>query len=358
MRFILYPILFLFIGNAYADDIKDEKYLKAEASLKELRAKKAYAILYKKSSKVVKAFPKKAYAYYCMAESAFQLQEDLKFKKKNKKPLELIRKNLTEAKKYDGEGKTGEEFLSLMKGYQIRLYEEGLKLQKNGFTKGDLHFNIIFKLFDNSNKTYASLYNGNVDLPDSNYNYKEYNHPRYRICNTAKKATYMNDKEKQMLYLLNLIRMDPATFNKTFVLSIKRMKEYDESDQYFGSLIKDLSTASPCKELLFPHDRLYKAAEFHANDMGKKGLTGHESSDGTGPFKRIERFVISYGGMAENCQYGPDEPLEVVMQLMIDQGVPSLGHRKSIMNCSYGQIGIAQRSHSVYGSNTVMDFMN
>lgn len=359
MRLFLCCFLFLFTTYIHATDVSDEKYLKAEAALKELRTRKAYSILYKKAGKVAKAFPKQSFPYYCLAETAFQLQSDVKFKKKNKKPLELVKKNLTEAKKYDGDGNVGEEFISLMKSYQTRLYEEGSKLQKDGFTKGDVYFSFIHKLFDNSSKPYTSLYNGYQDFPDSNYNFKEYNHPRYRICNTAKTATYMNEQEKQMLYLLNLIRMDPSTFNKTFISAVKKTEGHDESDQYFGSLMKDLSAASPCKELLLPHEQLYKAAEFHANDMGKKGTIGHESSDGTNAFKRIERFVTNYyAGMAENCQYGSDEPLDAVMQLMIDDGVPSLGHRKNIMNCFYKYVGISQRDHKSYGSNTVMDFMN
>lgn len=85
-------------------------------------------------------------------------------------------------------------------------------------------------------------------------------------------------------------------------------------------------------------------------------MTGHTSSDGTDTFTRIERFVKG-GAMAENCQYGPDEPIEVIMQLMIDSGIPSLGHRKTLMNCTYNFIGIAQSNHSTYRTNTVMDFM-
>ncbi len=355
--FIFLISVLLFSIPAKAADIDEEKYLKTEIVLKELLAKKAYKVLYKKAVKAIKSFPKKSYPYYCAAEVAFQLKDDLKFKKKNKKPLELVRKYLTEAKKCDKDGKVGTDFISLLESYQKKIYDDGLKLQKDGFTKGDLHFNSIYKLFDNSNATYTSLYNSYQDLPDSNYSYKEYNHPRYRICNTAKNVTYMTEEEKRMLYFMNLIRMDPSTFYKVFLQAYKKDRKLNDTDEYFSSLMRDVSTASPCKELLLPHEKLYNAATFHALDMGKTGKAGHESSDATDPFKRIERFLDKSGAMAENCQYGSSNPVAVVMQLMIDEGVSSLGHRKTIMNCSYKNVGIAQRAHVTYGSNTVMDFI-
>ena len=156
---------------------------------------------------------------------------------------------------------------------------------------------------------------------------------------------------------VNLIRMDPLLFRKTFIQFFIDKKNYDATEEYFASLIKDINTASPCKELIFPHSKLYEAASFHAEDMGRTGMTGHSSSDGTDTFVRLNRFVTSRGGMAENCQYGPDKPIDVLMNLMIDQGIPSLGHRKTILNCTYNFIGISQRKHLSYSNNTVMDFM-
>ena len=357
MRSFVYFIVLLFFAQVgFSQSDKEEKYLKVEEVLKSSLEKKQYKLLFKKAQKAINAFPKKAFPFYCLTEATFNLKDDLKFRKKVKKPLEVIRKALTEAKKYDKNGILGNEFLPTIKNYQILIYKEGQALQKNGFTKGDQHFNNLFKLFDNSSKTYQSMYNGYDDLPDSAITFKEFNHPRYRICNTAKSVDFLNQQEKQMIYIINLIRMDPQVFRKTFIQYYVDKKGYSETEAYFSSLISDLTKATPCVGLIFAHNKLTAAADFHAKDMGNKGMTGHTSSDGTDTFTRIERYVKG-GGMAENCQYGPDEPIEVIMQLMIDSGISSLGHRKTLMNCDYTFIGIAQRNHKSYGTNTVMDFM-
>ena len=62
-----------------------------------------------------------------------------------------------------------------------------------------------------------------------------------------------------------------------------------------------------------------------------------------------------YGG--ECCQYGTDNALGVVMQLLIDEGIESLGHRKILMG-DYTLIGVAMRPHIAYRVNTVLDLGN
>jgi uncharacterized protein YkwD len=44
------------------------------------------------------------------------------------------------------------------------------------------------------------------------------------------------------------------------------------------------------------------------------------------------------------------------MQLLIDDGIESLGHRKNILEPKYQWIGIAIEPHKTYRTNCVMDF--
>ncbi len=89
--------------------------------------------------------------------------------------------------------------------------------------------------------------------------------------------------------------------------------------------------------------------------MGKTGKIGHKSTDGTKTFVRIKRYAKG-GYMGENCAYGPSDPLAIVMQLLVDDGVPSLGHRKTILSSNYKFVGIAIEPHKKYGHNCVQDF--
>jgi uncharacterized protein YkwD len=89
--------------------------------------------------------------------------------------------------------------------------------------------------------------------------------------------------------------------------------------------------------------------------MGEKGKVGHTSSNGTTFENRIRKKVKS-GMIAENCDYGYSEPLDIVMSLLIDDGITNLGHRKNILNPSLNYVGIAIEKHKTYRTTCVMDF--
>ena len=58
----------------------------------------------------------------------------------------------------------------------------------------------------------------------------------------------------------------------------------------------------------------------------------------------------------ENIAFGPDEAREVVMQLIIDDGVASRGHRVNIYKKDFKVVGISTGAHKKYGRMCTMDF--
>lgn len=168
-------------------------------------------------------------------------------------------------------------------------------------------------------------------------------------ANTAKDIEYLSAEEKKVIYLCNLARLDGKLFIKTY------LKDYDSgNDSYIRSLRSDLRKVKNLP-VLYPSKKLYDAAYYHAKDMGDKGKIGHTSSDGTSFSKRVRKYV-SGGGIAENCSYGHSSALGIVMQLLIDRGVPSLGHRINILNPAYQSVGVSIYPHKSYRYNCVMDF--
>lgn len=81
------------------------------------------------------------------------------------------------------------------------------------------------------------------------------------------------------------------------------------------------------------------AARSHTVDMGGKGITGHTSSDGTGFGDRLYKFAATRGQVGENLAYGSTTGKWVVIQLIVDEAVPSRGHRTNIFNDDFTQIG-------------------
>jgi uncharacterized protein YkwD len=157
------------------------------------------------------------------------------------------------------------------------------------------------------------------------------------------------EKEMELLALINYCRTQPAQFAQEVVkpyLQENGLEKLTES----RSLVRTLEKQKPLKPLSFAND-LQQVATSHAVDMGTKGLTGHKGF-GT----RYKKGAARYAQVAENCSYGFDEPLDILMQLLIDAGIPDLGHRKNLLSPLYSFIGIHIAPHKREGWNCVMSF--
>ena len=101
---------------------------------------------------------------------------------------------------------------------------------------------------------------------------------------------------------------------------------------------------------------LARAAAELANEQGGNGATGHGGGASGGMGERIERQGVWRDAIGENIAYGPSEARDVVMQLIIDDGVPDRGHRANLFSHSFAVVGIACGVHPRFESVCVMDF--
>lgn len=173
-------------------------------------------------------------------------------------------------------------------------------------------------------------------------------------ANTAANLTYLSPEEKKLYLLTNLARLDGKTFIKNVLDPFVKENETDQ-DEYLESLYADLK-ALPRLKPLVPNEKLHHSASHHAVDMGKNGKIGHESSDGTDLHTRIKRYHQGHTVLAENCSYGYDDALNIVMQLLIDDNRPEKKHRNVMLGKNFLHMGVSIRDHRAYGANCVMDF--
>lgn len=168
-------------------------------------------------------------------------------------------------------------------------------------------------------------------------------------ANTAKDVSYFTEEEKAVVFYCNLVRIDPLLFKNTF------MKHYIDStgisERYVKSLLKTLENL-PRMPVLYPSASLYSIAKTHATNYGKQGKTGHGDFN-----KRFEKYFTNCEcEVAENCYYGVTNAFNMVMELLIDEGVSSLSHRKNMLAPDYRTIGVSISPHKLYEKNCVMDF--
>jgi uncharacterized protein YkwD len=101
---------------------------------------------------------------------------------------------------------------------------------------------------------------------------------------------------------------------------------------------------------------LMSSARDHVRDIGPKGMLSHEGSAGSTLAGRIARYAASWTLIAENISFGPDSAREVVVGLVIDDGVKDRGHRRILLDPRLRLIGVACGPHSVYRTVCVLDF--
>jgi uncharacterized protein YkwD len=168
-------------------------------------------------------------------------------------------------------------------------------------------------------------------------------------ANTAKEISYLLPEEKSVIFYLNVLRSDPKFFLEHYLQQY--LDSTKENDPYTKTLIKTLANTERMI-LLQPQKDLSLIAKTHAIKCGKDGIVGH------GNFKeRFHSVNDKYkGNVAENCDYGNHSALQIVMVLLIDEGIKDLGHRKNILNPRYKNVGISIQPHKRYKQNCVMDF--
>lgn len=149
------------------------------------------------------------------------------------------------------------------------------------------------------------------------------------LANTARDCDYMSDEEKEMVRLLNLVRMDGVKFTNEFLSDL-----VGSTNEYKSSLIEDLKNVKDLP-LLYPNKNLYDAALYHNKEMAELNSLQHESADGSDPGVRVRKFY-DWASITENIAYGiaPESALKLLTGYLIDEASISsekYGHRYNII---------------------------
>ncbi|MCX6278817.1 MAG: hypothetical protein NT004_12080 [Bacteroidetes bacterium] len=188
--------------------------------------------------------------------------------------------------------------------------------------------------------------------------------------NTAKDCKYMKPVEREMIYEINVARNRPEVYvgylkdylaeakeklinydrgRRSYSLSTEYttingktiirtdtiwFNEEEEEVKAIESLIYDLKKQGRLS-LLKPDEGIYKAATLYGADQDRHewGLS-HNGSDGSWPNDRIKRCSPKMIDGNENIAGRYPEPTarDIVIQLLIDGGIPGYGHRYNMLN--------------------------
>lgn len=201
-------------------------------------------------------------------------------------------------------------------------------------------------------------------------NAQKWTDAEFRRANTAVNASYLSNEEKNIVMYMNLIRIDGEKFYYTFLedyinnynAKVRKYRNYNElritrSNSYYTSLLKHLRGVKNL-QLFYPDDKLTSLSRSHAQDLNRNNLDTHESSNGDKFSKRISRYFPNKA-MSENIDFGYSNSLDIVCHLLLDCGVPSLGHRFNLLDQKYklNTVGVNIQPHPSYTWCAVIDFV-
>jgi antitoxin component YwqK of YwqJK toxin-antitoxin module len=180
-------------------------------------------------------------------------------------------------------------------------------------------------------------------------------------------AKYLSDFEKQIIREQNELRIKP----RKYISILKNMKNYlngnilrmpgnnpkltKEGAIPIDEAIDYLEFINPLPPYL-PSRDLCLAAKDHVKDHSKNGIVGHVGSDGSSLNVRVKRYCSFNGMIGENIAYGPKTARDIILSLLIDEGVLGRGHRYALLSYDFKFIGVSFGDHSKYGYVCVLDY--
>ena len=166
----------------------------------------------------------------------------------------------------------------------------------------------------------------------------------------------------------NRIRLDPQSYIPILEEVMTHFKDNvlyrpgyvplqtEEGIEVYKEALEFLKKQRPV-EALTSEDRLAKSAQDHVNDIGPKGNLTHDSSDGKTLSERIERYLEWDSSCGESIEVGGKTGQDVILSLLVDDGLKNRGHRLNLFKPEFKYVGISSGYHRDYEVLTVINYV-
>ena len=162
-----------------------------------------------------------------------------------------------------------------------------------------------------------------------------------------------DDFEKEILDEINAARQNPLQYSayledlrqyykdKTFTFPNRIPVLTVEGATGIDDAVANLKIAKPSDALKLS-DLIHRATNDHLQDILKTGKFSHKGSDDSMPDDRLGKYVdVNTVRFGENLVMSRGGARDVVLYMLIDDGIPSRSHRRNILDPEFQFVGIS-----------------
>ena len=180
---------------------------------------------------------------------------------------------------------------------------------------------------------------------------------------------FLSQLEKEIFEEMNLARTEPQKYaafieeykkyydgNRLTIPGRKKAIVTNDGLTAVDEAVKFLRAQQPLPAFEVSKG-ICSAAADHAKDLASSGISGHKGSDGSLPNARVDRYGRWEGAIGETIVYELSPARQIIIALIIDDGVPNRGHRRNIFDPNYKITGISVSDPFSFGQKCVIDYV-
>ena len=175
--------------------------------------------------------------------------------------------------------------------------------------------------------------------------------------------------QRDLFIELNNLRKNPKSYIPLIEAEMKLLKKNNilkkldsnlqiqttEGKDAYLDAIKFLQLQQPVPPLK-EETRLSSAAMDLVKDIGKRGIVSHQDQNGQYVSERIEKYCEWDYSAGEVIEVSSKNPQDILISLLVDDGLKNRPDRKTLFNQKYNFVGIGTGPHLEYEIVTVIVF--
>ena len=180
-------------------------------------------------------------------------------------------------------------------------------------------------------------------------------------------TTTYNQLEKEVTALINRLRQNP----QSIVADLDKMRKFYDGKYFINQDLKakmatheGVSAVNEALDFVYKQQPIGAVKRNRALDLAARQMQSYLETTGKVSAEqekmkmgqRVKMFVKEGGLYAENISFGVVNPINIINQFMVSDGITHRIHRTNLLNPRFTHVGVAMGPHKDYGFVCVLQF--